>query len=876
MQFILQTKLFQPQVTGKQVIREATNAQLKATKNKKLILLVAPAGYGKSTLMAQWGNQIKNSVWYSIDKSDNTTSTFLSYLLTGIQKYNNKIAEIPIQILDAQLQNPPGEYILGQLINGLTGLNEELFIFLDDYHLITDNQIHNLISFFFENIPENIHLVIGTRSDPPFLMARLRSLGQLLEFRIKDLCFTEKEAASFFEEKMELRLDNTQIKKINNRIEGWAAGLQMAGISLQGTNSITEFIDNFSANNQFILDYLMEEIYHRQTEEIKNFLLNTCILNRFNIELCDYINEITISDKVLKHLKKSNLFIVPLDNERNWYRYHHLFSDLLFQRKQKYNPENLAGLHLRAGEWFEKNGDTADAVDHFIKANNFERAEKLISQSAQTMWLRGEHRSVLNWLKLFPENFIYSPNLYIMLAVINILDGNYDKAELNIQTVQTSIKATNETADQSEINGIIAAVKAYIYNYRGDIEATEKQGKKALKLLNGNSVWSCLAGLALGDAYVQKGPLKPATKCYEDSFKSGNLSGSNYCNTLVQHRLVVAYYRRGKLNYALRLIEQFSDEKNLIAAPSGTIFLIHGELFYEFNRLDEAEQKLIKTIELCRQQLHIAALPYSQMILSKIYFGRNNIEKTISLINESLCALKQSDMPPWVESFVWAWKAQFEIMSGNMDSAKNIFEERDIHLNGEFKYANLTDYVVLGQYLTQKKDTGNAIQLLKRLSKKLIEIEWMELALKAQLLLAYNHKANGDPGQAIAIMEQVLAFAEKENYKRTFIDLWKFCGDILNTLKKDGKFQKYIHSLQLHMNQGNSTTSLSNTIPEPLSSRELEILKLLQTQLSNSEIADSLYISVNTVKTHIKNIYFKLDVANRKEAVVKAFELKLV
>ena len=877
MQFVLQTKINKPQPSENGIERLNLIRRLDEGLKKKLILAVAPAGYGKTTLLSQWISKHPNSVWYSVDNGDNNITQFLNYLLTTIKNYREELADPSIQILQNNKQKPPFEYILGELINQLSLSKEEIVITIDDYHLIHSNDIHKMMEFFIKQTPPNVHFVIGTRSDPPIMLARLRSQNQVLELRANDLCFSEKETADFFTGTMNLTIEEEEIKKLDKRIEGWIAGLQMVGITIQGKKNIKSYIENLSSSNQYLLDYLSEEIYQQQNKEVQKFLLQTSILNRFNVSLCNFLNEIENSEYIIEHLRKTNLFIVPLDEERNWFRYHHLFADLLLHRLQKNLPEKLMSLYTRAGLWFEQYGSIIEGVDYYIKAKDFEKAENVITRIAEKLWIKGEQGLILGWIKLFPKGHFFNARLSAVIASLLVIDGRYSEAE-RLADAATAKQKDNLNND---VRGMIAAVKAYSANYQGKMEDIHKYGTEALSLLNDEfALWRCLTGMAMGDLYVQQClPLTNATNVYQEAFRSGYLTGDNYCITLAQHRLVVMYHRRGKLDEAFKLIRQFLDIDNETKSQSGALFLIYGELLYENNNLLEAKTMFRKSIELCRKQHHVAALPYCCMMLAKLYLAEGNKQQALEETLESIRILKQFDMPPWVNSFVLSWDAYLNIMCGKTENAETYFKKENLEIKNQLNYPNTLDYIVYARYLIVTKKYNDAIVLLKRMEKHLSEIEWMEILLKCWIYIGFAYFKTVNNEKATSYLIRTLDFAKTNQYKRTILDAWDLMEELLVLIQPILKYDEYIGELkQIAANKTVVKESIiqHEELIEPLSERELEVLKLLPTQMTNHEIADKLFISVNTVKTHIKNIYFKLDTNNRKKAVEKAYKVGLL
>lgn len=874
MPFILETKICVPQLPEQNTFRNRLIKKLDEGLSKKLVLVSAPAGFGKSTLLCQWlENKSSNVAWFSIDEGDNNLNRFFIYIIHSIQKQNTEIGHTSLSIIKSQQKQPSIEKILGHLINDIVTLKCKMILIIDDYHLIKLSEIHSALSFLLNHIPDNLHLYVLTRSDPPIPLSRLRGQNQVVDIRAGDLSFNVSESSDFFNRTLSQILSKEHVMLLNRRTEGWIAGLQMAAISMKGKTDVAQFINAFSKSNRFILDYLIEEVFHNQTKDVQDFLIQTSILNRLNDSLCSALTMSKYEYVKLDQLFKSNLFIIQLDDIGNWYRYHHLFADLLYKLLLQHIPQRIRDLHRRAGQWFHEHNLIADAIEHSLKAEDFSKAEQLISQIAERLWRRGEQGIILDWLKKFPATYKKSnPRLCAVLALMIFLDGRYSEAENYIHLAEKNMSLLDEV----QFEGVIAAIRSYIADYRGRVEEALKYGEIALSSLTDKyAIWRSLASMALGDVYTQRGPLIPATESYGEALRCGTIAGRNYCNSLAQHRFVVMFHRRGQLKKAIQLAEKYISDENQIANPSGALYLIQGELLYEFNRLDEAEKSMHKALHLCEEQHHAAALPYCHTQLARIYFAQKHVVKAEHETLESMKSLRRLDVPHWVERFVISWQVHYLLKNGDFDQAKIILSEWDLPIPCRFNYPNETEYLVLARLLSSQNKTDQAITILKQLDEWLISIDWINLALEVKLVWAKVLFSIGNTKEALDKLKSAIKFAHLEGYCRSFIDESEPIEALLREAKKQNIYPDYCSILLFDSKNNVHAINYADCLA-PLSRRELHVLKLLNTQLTSAEIAQEAFVSVNTIKTHIKNIYSKLGVHTRKEAVQKARKMHII
>ncbi|HSQ86513.1 MAG TPA: hypothetical protein VLM43_17515, partial [Desulfobacterales bacterium] len=521
----------------------------------KLTLISAPAGFGKTTLLSDWISKSETpAAWISLDKGDNDPVHFVNYLIAALQDIQANIGKGILSLLQSP-QQPPIESIMVDLIKEFADITNDCVLVLDDYHSIDIEKIHKIVEFLTDHLPPQLRLVIATRVDPPLPLARLRARTQLTELRVTDLSFTHDETSEFFNKMMNLALSSNDISILESRTEGWIAGLQLAALSMKGRQDIPDFIKTFAGDDRHIVDYLAEEVLNHQSEQIQNFLLQTSILNRLSGSLCDFVTNQKDSQKRLAELERANLFILPLDNKRRWYRYHHLFADLLQQRLHQTNSALVPELHCRASEWYELNKLRKEAIEHALMAEDFKRAARLVEELSEIIWQRGEPIRLFQWIKALPDEYLISkPNLCIFCAWDLVDKGQHQSAERSLQLSERavdsiynekSIKPKDESTKQHsitkrELQGRIAAIRAYMATSTGDMQSIVKFSEQALKCLHkGDSAWRASVAISLGIAHTFKGDVVPAIKALSEAVAASKAAGNVHLYLVANFWLVV-------------------------------------------------------------------------------------------------------------------------------------------------------------------------------------------------------------------------------------------------------------------------------------------------------------------------------------------------
>jgi len=901
---VLETKLYIPQPRPKLVPRPNLIARLNDGIQSKLTLISAPAGFGKTTLLIDWINQTEIQVsWISLDAEDGNSLRFLTYLVSAIHKIHPAVGVEAISSLHSS-QPLQIEAVLTNLINEIASIPNSFVIVLDDYHLIDEKQIHDIIEFLLDHLPQNMHVVIATRSDPPLSLARLRSRNHLSEFRASDLNFHTDETTDFLNRVMTLDLSKESIAVLESRTEGWIAGLQLAALSMQGRDNIPAFIKAFTGDDRHIVDYLAEEVLNRQSEPIRNFLLHTSILNRLSGSLCNAVTERADGQQVLDELEKLNLFIVPLDNKRHWYRYHHLFADLLQHLLQQSNGEHVKVLHGRASSWYEQNGMDDKAIEHALEANDFERVAYL----AELAWpaCSGSYQSIewLGWLRHLPDEVVRArPVLCQAYAWAFLHAGNLEAAESRLRDAEKWLEPTGHTsdrleaheskmvvADENQYRGLpisLAMARAYYSQAIGDISSTIQYAKIVLNLLpdediDGRGPPNALLGLA----YWTSGDLEAAhttifngmTDPQKIGDKLGLIAGTF---VLADIKMTLGYLNEAKKTCELGLILAKECGNPL---PIGTEDIYTGlsHLHREWSDLKSAADNL-KTSRQLGEQIELPDWQYRWFVAkSQLEHSQGNWERALDFLDEAERVYVRTPLPEIRP--VKAIKARVWIRQGRLKDALAWVHEKGISNDGDISYLHEYESITLARLLIAKyvrdkemSSIEEAKSLLERILNAANNGRRTSSVIEILVLQTLAHDAQGDIQVALLSLARALTLAEPEGFVRIFVDEGPAMADLLEKVL-DAKVdvpQAYVKKLLLAFRL-NKLVETDDGIVEHPSDREIEVLGFVAAGLSNKKISEELFISMSTVKTHINHIYSKLGVHSRIEAVAKAKELGLL
>jgi LuxR family maltose regulon positive regulatory protein len=899
---LLTTKLYAPQVRSDVVVRPRLGYRLNDGMGLKLTLVSAPAGFGKSTLLSDWivhrGGEW-SLAWISLEEADNDLSRFLSYLIAALQTIEKDVGETTLASLRSP-QPPPIESLLVSLINELALIPDKFVLVLDDYHVIEARPVHDVVSFLLEHMPPRMHLVIASRTDPPLQLARLRARHQMIELRAADLCFTPEEAGAFLTDVMRLDLSTKDVEALERRTEGWIAGLQLAALSMRGRKDVSGFIEAFTGSNRYILDYLVEEVLAKQPDAVSSFLLKTSILlDRMSGELCDAVTQEDGGQQMLEKLERENLFVFALDDDRHWYRYHHLFAEVLRHHLRRSQSEFVPELHQRASRWYEQNELIDEAIRHTLEAEDFGRAADLVEQNAEAIVTRGEAATLLRWLETLPKELVRSrPRLCVLYAWEMVLTGQLNAVESLLQAAEGALNqgvgsievppATQAGGVLADVPGTISILRGTLAQVQGDIPRTIELSRQALaRLPKGSLLLRKTATWNLGNAYLLSGDLSAASQIFAELSTAGEASGDIYIALLASYALARVRLTQGRLREAAevhRQALQLSTEQGKQFLPVAcTAFLGMSEVLYEWNDLAGATHHVMRGTELSKQVGDTGALTAGYVTLARIRQAEGDVRgaldavrKAEQSVTESFLNVLHAPMP--------THRARLWIAQGNVELASRWAREVGLSADDELSYPREAEHIALARVLMAQDEPDEALGLLERLlaaakaggrTGSVIEI----LALQALAL-----QAQGASNAATPPLVRALSLAEPEGYVRTFVDEGPSMSELLrgaatgSSLEYTGRLLTAFHQPSEDHAPRTATGSPQavRLLSEPLSERELEVLRLVAAGKSNREISGQLFVTVDTVKKHLTHIFGKLGVRSRTQAVARARELGLI
>ncbi len=914
---ILTTRLFVPPLWPKVVRRPRLVARLNEDPERKLTLISAAAGFGKTTLVSEWVAGCDRPVaWLSLDNGHNDRSQFLTYLVAALKTISKELGN-RVSALLLSPEPPDIETILTTLLNEIAVFSDNFILVLDDYHVIDSKPVDDALAFLLANLPPKMHLVIATREDPPLPLARMRARGQMTELRARDLRFTPSESAAFLNKAMDLNLKEQVITALETRTEGWVAGLQLAAISMQGHEDPTDFIKSFTGSHSFVLDYLVEEVLGQQPEHVQTFLLRTSILNRMCGPLCDAVLDAPLGSgqETLQYLEQANLFIVPLDNERRWYRYHHLFGELLRQRAQQATNSiagdkvgNVAQSHLRASRWFEENGLAEDAIHHAFRAEDYERAADLIEPEWPILDGRFQSGIWLEWAKALPDELIRARPVLSADYGWALLDkGEVEASESRFNDAEEWLELVAEkgehqigmvVVDKAQFRSLpstIAIARAYVAQALGNVSGTVRHAQQALKVIPEEDHLSRgqVASL-LGIAYWAKGDLEAAFDSATDGTNSMRKAG--YAVFATSSAILQAYILecQGRLFDAKHIYEetlkQGMEQGETALGIVGSLHLDLVKVHHEQGNLEAAEQHLQKSRELSEQ----AAFPdwaYRWCrVQARIKEARGDLKGALEQLEKAEGKFFRGPLPDFCP--VAAQRVRVWLKQGRLTDALKWVQTRNLSVTDDLCFLSEFEHITLARVLISahgNKPADSPFQdAVKFLGKLLTAAEdggRTGSAIEILVLRSLTHQVKGDTSLALETLELALVPAAREGYVRIFLDEGNPMAALLSEAAAQGIVPDYTSTLldafetdkplsEHKPVQPQSTPS--KPLVEPLSRRELEVLQLLAGGLSNREIGERLYVSVSTVKGHNSRIFGKLGVKRRTEAIARARELGLL
>jgi LuxR family transcriptional regulator, maltose regulon positive regulatory protein len=879
---ILATKLYIPSPQPKVVLRPRLIERLNEGLHRRLTLISAPAGFGKTTLLGEWlAGCERPAAWLSLDEADSDPTRFLAYLVAALQTIAVDIGEGVLGALKSP-QPPPAESLLTTLLNEIATIEDDLALVLDDYHVIDAKLVDDALTFLIEHLPPRMHLIIATREDPNLPLARLRARGQLAELRAADLRFTPSEAAEFLEGAMGLSLSAEDIAALETRTEGWIAGLQLAAISLQGRKDATNFIESFTGSHHFVLDYLVEEVLQQQSESVQSFLLRTSILDHLCGPLCDAVllDPSASGQETLEYIEHANLFLIPLDDERHWYRYHHLFAELLRQRLHQGAASStgderrgVAELHVRASQWFEDHGLEIEAFQHAAAANDVERAERLIEGEGVPLYFRGTVAPVLKWLESLPKTVLDArPSLWVMYASVLLL-VDHTAVEQKLQAAEAALQDIEPSDRTRDLVGRIASMRATLAVIQHDAETIIAQSRRALEYLHPDNLPLRTATTwTLGHAHQLQGDRAVAREAYDEVISTGKSFGDSVYTIAATINLGQIQEADNQLSLAAesyrRVLQMAGDPPQPIACEA---CLGLARITYQWNDLNAAEQHGQQFIQLTRQMGNVDSFASYDVFLARLKLARGDVAGAVAILTKAEEFVRQHDFAYRMPD-VAAAQVLTLLRQGDLAAAAHLAETHDLPISQA--------RVHLAQ-----GDTPVALAVLEPLRRQAEVKGWEDERLKLMVLQALAHHAHGEKEEAVQMLGDALALAEPGGFIRIFVDEGTPMAQLLSEAAAHGIMPGYTGKLlavfeaeaQKREDESYSPPArLAQPLTEPLSQRELEVLRLIAQGLSNREISERLFLALDTVKGHNRRIFGKLSVQRRTEAVEKARSLDIL
>ena len=905
---LLGTKFYVPRSRRGLVTRPRLSERLDRGAASTLTLVSAPAGFGKTTLLADWlaagpaAADERLAAWLSLDRGDNDPASFWTYVIAALRTAASGVGESALALLQSPRPQPI-ETVLTLLLNDLGAIAADIVLVLDDYHVIDAREVQDAMAFLLDHLPAGLHVVIAGRADPALPLARLRARGELAEIRAAELRFTPDEAAAYLNEMMGLQLTARDVAALEGRTEGWIAALQLAALSMQGREDVAGFIAGFAGDDRYVVDYLVEEVLQRQPGHVQAFLLQTSILGRLSGQLCDAVTGQGGGKAMLAALDRGNLFLVPLDDRRQWYRYHHLFADVLQARLLDEQPGQVPDLHRRASAWYQRSGEPPEAIRHALAAQDFDQAADLIERAIPAMRTTRQEATVHGWLKALPDEVVrVRPMLSFAVAGALLTGGEPEEVEVRLRDAERWLKeataagrgspdppAEMVVADEEEFRRLPGAIELYrsaLALVRGDVPGTVRHARRTLDLAlaEDHGVRAGAAGF-LGLAFWTIGDLEAAHSAWADC--AAGLRRSGQIADIFGCAIAMADIRRvqGRLGEAMRTYERAlqraSEQDGPVLRGTADMYVGMSEVHRERDDLQAATQQLVRSQELGE---HIG-LPQNRyrwrVAMAQIRQAEGDLGGALDLLNEAE-RLYVGDFFPNVRP-VPALKARVWIAEGRLAEALGWAREQDLSADDDLSYLREFEHttlarVLLARYQAERAEASlhEATRLLERLLLAAEQGGRTGRVIEILVLRALAHQALGDIPAALACLERAVTLAEPEGYVRIFADEGPPMALLLRAAAKQGIAGTYVRRLLAAVGEAEHDSPVRQALIEPLSERELDVLRLLGSELDGPAIARELMVSLNTVRTHTKHIYAKLAVTSRRAAVRRAQELDLL
>ena len=899
------SKFYVPCPRESLVRRPRLSERLSRATGAKVTLLSAPPGFGKTTMLADWLNATSSDdllpVWVSLEPTDNESGAFWFALATAVNRALPTAGKT-FAMLEGP-QPPPIETVVTTLANELGSVGSDVVLVLDDFHVIDASDVQDQVSSLLEHLPPSAHVVIMTRADPTFPLARLRAQGQLVEVRAADLRFTRDEAAAYLSQAVGLDLEASQVDALEERTEGWIAALQLAALSLQDRDDVDDFISGFTGDDRFVVDYLVEEVLERQTDNVRRFLMWTCILDRLAGALCDAVTGQDGGQAMLEVLDRRNLFVIPLDARREWYRYHHLFADVLRARLLREEPDRLLDLHRRASRWFEQQDERSEAISHALAGRDYERAAELIEPAIPVLRQTRQEATMRRWFEQLPSQlFQVRPVLSVGYVGALMANGEFVDVEVLLRGAerwlepaagadgeQPSSSAAMVVVDESEFRRLPSAVALYRAaqaQINGDRNRTEAFAHRAFDLASEDDPlgrgaaagFLALAHWGGGDLEAAHGFWGEAMACLQ---RAGHAVDAIGCN----RPLAEIRFAQGRLHEAMRTYEQglrmATDDGTTVLRGASDLHVGMSELCLEWNDLDAAADHLRRSDDLGVLG-GLAQNPYRwRVAMAQLRLAEGDADGALALLEDAERVFVSEYYP--VTRPLPAQAARIHAAQGRLRDAGAWVRERGLSVDGDLTYVGEYEHITLARVLlaqgTRTHD-ARAIQQAGALLERLLAAaesggRWRSV-IEILVLQALAQQDQGRGALGLDQLGRALALAEREGYVRSFVAEGSPLADMLGRAASRGITPDYVRRLLDAFGRGDRSSARRQGLVETLSERELDVLRLLASELDGPAIASELVVGLSTVRTHTKSIYSKLGVNSRRAAVRRGEQLGLL
>jgi LuxR family maltose regulon positive regulatory protein len=900
---LLGTKVSLPRTRPDRLARSRLVQRLGEGMGRPLVLACTPAGFGKTTLLADWAADATLPVgWLSLDPDDNEPMRFWRYVVAALDRVVDGLGEHLVPLLSPG-SGTSTHGVVTALINRLQAQPDELALVLDDYHLIDEPAIHDSLGFLLSHLPPRLHLVIASRSDPPLPLARLRASGQLAELRAADLRFTPQEAAAFLREVWKLDLAPEAVAALEARTEGWAVGLQLAALSLQGRPDPEAFLDAFAGTHRYVLDYLSEEVLGRLPDRMQAFLLQTSILERLSGPLCDAVTGASDGQGMLEELERANLFLVPLDGERRWWRFHHLFADLLRTRMLQLQPDKVPELHRRAAGWCEQHGLVDEAIRHALAAGDIPWATRLVEEHLGETLRRGESVALARWLSLLPNDTVRSrPGLCLAKAMTELNLDHRESVERLLAHAERAFHHQGWEPPElqiptyggmvAQVSAAIALLRAELAYDRADPDAVAAFARAALAHMADQEHGPRLfARSLLVGADWMTGRVVDTEPAFAQLLAEGRAAPAAYPVLRTCFMLGLVQQAQGKLGAALRTYRE-----GLRLATEGDWFSVYhageahvgiAQVLYQRNQLDEALQHAAQGVEFCRQVIELTELDVALVALAWVRQAMGDPDGALEAMEEACRTYARPDVVALAYP-AWSERARLRLTLGRVEAAARWTREQGLTEHDEVSYLREGDHLVLARVLVAQGQPDRALGLLERLDALAASQGRTGSLIQIRALRALALQAADEHQGALTLLAETLELAAPEGHVRVFADegppMAALLRSLLGTRRRAraaaGAGTEHLHrviqAFQPATAPADSTARAGLGLIEPLTDRELEVLRLLAAGRRNRDIAAELVVTLETVKKHTSHIFDKLGAANRTEAVAHARRLGLI